>query len=92
MGVSTEIAQHMFRSSEGRLGIDHPVVAEQDPQPSSEGAWLGKMQEISVELERTLMEGVTQSGDELTAEDAAEHADGQKERIAGRRSSWSDPA
>ena len=83
MGVGTKVAEHMFRAAEGRLGIDDPVVTEQAPQPSSEGAWLGKMQEVSVELERTLMEGVAKSGDELTAEDAAEHADGKKEGSAG---------
>ena len=33
MGVGAEIAQHMFRSAEGRLGVDDPVVAEQHPQP-----------------------------------------------------------
>ena len=83
MGVSTEIAQHVFRSSKGRLGIDDPVVAEQDPQPSSEGAWLGKMQEVAVKLTRTLMEGVAQPGDELTAKDTTEHLDGKEEGSAG---------
>jgi hypothetical protein len=29
VGISTEIAQRVFRSAEGRLGIDDPVVAEQ---------------------------------------------------------------
>jgi hypothetical protein len=29
MGVGAEIAQHVFRSAEGRLGIDDPVLAEQ---------------------------------------------------------------
>ena len=43
MGVGAEIAQHMFRSAEGRLGVDDPVVAEQYAQPCGEGAWLGKM-------------------------------------------------
>ncbi len=38
MGVCAEIAQHMFRSAKGRLGVDDPVVAEQYPQPASEGA------------------------------------------------------
>ena len=28
MRVCAEIAQHMFRSSEGLLGVDDPVVAE----------------------------------------------------------------
>ena len=29
MGVGAEIAQHMFRPSEGPLGVDDPVMAEQ---------------------------------------------------------------
>ena len=38
MGVGAEIAQHMFRTAERRLGVDDPVVSEQYPQPGSEGA------------------------------------------------------
>jgi len=38
MCVCAEITQHMFRSAEGLFGIDNPVVAEQHPQPGSEGA------------------------------------------------------
>ena len=33
MRVGAEIAQHMFRSAEGPLGVDDPVVVEQYPQP-----------------------------------------------------------
>src|SRR5271170_6719410 len=29
MSIGAEITQHMFRSAEGRLGVDDPVVAEQ---------------------------------------------------------------
>ena len=29
VGVSAEIAQHVLRATEGRLGIDDPVVTEQ---------------------------------------------------------------
>ena len=83
MGVGAEIAQHMFRSAEGRLGVDDPVVAEQYAQPCGEGAWLGKRQQVAVELELTSMEGAAKSGDELAAEDTAEHADGQEEGTPG---------
>ena len=38
MSVGAEIAQHMFGTAERRLGVDDPVVAEQHPQPGSEGA------------------------------------------------------
>jgi len=37
MRVSTEISQHVFRSSERPLGVDDPIVTEQYPQPRGEG-------------------------------------------------------
>ena len=83
MGVGAEIAQHMFRAAEGSFGVDDPVVAEQHPQPGGEGARLGQRQQAAVELEFTSMEGVAKSGDELAAEDTAEHADGQEEGTPG---------
>ena len=83
MCVGAEIAQHMFRSSEGPLGVDDPIVAEQHPQPGGKGLWLRQRQQVAVELERTSMEGVTKAGDELAAEYAAEHTDGQKEGAPG---------
>jgi len=82
MSVGAEIAQHMFRPSEGFLGIDDPVVAEQDPQPGSKGAWLSKGQKAAVELERARKKSAAESGDELAAEDAAEYLDGKKEGSA----------
>ncbi len=60
-----------------------PAVAEQHSQPCSEGARLGQRQQAAVELEFTSLEGVAQPGDELAAEDAAEHADGQEEGVPG---------
>ena len=38
MGVGAEIAQHMFQATKGALGVNDPVMAEQYPQPLSEGA------------------------------------------------------
>ena len=83
MGVGTEIAQYMVWPSERPLGVDDPVVLEQYPQPRSEGARLRKTQEVAVELEGTCMERVPESGDELAAEDTAEHLDGKKEGAVG---------
>jgi len=73
----------MFRSAKGPLGVDDPVVAEEQPQPGSEGARLGQRHEVAVELERASVEGAAQSGDELAAEDPAEYGDGQEEGTAG---------
>jgi hypothetical protein len=58
MGVGAEIAQHMFWSAEGPLGVDHSVVAEQHPQRFSKSARLCQRQQVALELQRTLMEGV----------------------------------
>jgi hypothetical protein len=79
MGVCTQIAQSMFRSSEGRLGIHHPVVTEQEPEPGSEAAWLSKRNESTVELERAFTERILQTSNELASEDTAEHLDGEEE-------------
>src|SRR5260370_25480680 len=77
MSVSAEIAQHVFWTTEGPLGVDDPVVLEQYPQPRSEGARLRKTQEVAVELEGTRMERVPESGDKLAAEDTAAHFGGK---------------
>jgi hypothetical protein len=45
VGVGAEIAQHVFRTTEGRLGIDEPVLAEQYSEPGCEGSWLGEWSE-----------------------------------------------
>jgi hypothetical protein len=83
MSVGAEIAQHMFRAAEGRRGVDDPVMTEQHAQPCGKGAWLRKMQQAAAEMEFATMECVAQSGDELAAEDAAEHADGKEEGTPG---------
>src|SRR5271165_412874 len=83
MGVCAKIAQYMFRSSEGLLGVDDPVVAERHAQPCAEGAWLGKSQQTAMELEFTAMDGAAKSGDELATEDAAKYSDGQEEGAPG---------
>ena len=46
VGVGAEIAQHVFRSTEGRLGIDDPVLAEQHSEPGCEGPWFGERREV----------------------------------------------
>ena len=86
MGVATEIAQRMFRSAEGWLGIDDPVVAEQGSEPGGEASWFRQWRKVAVEGEPVLVERRLQSGDELAAKDSAEHLDRKKERVA-----WLDP-
>lgn len=51
MCVRAEIAQDMLRTSEGTLGVDDPVVAEEGSQPCCEAALISQMQEAVVESE-----------------------------------------
>jgi hypothetical protein len=83
VGVGTEIAQRMFRPAEGALGVDDPVVAKQESEPGGKGPLGCEWCEVAVELECACMEGALESGDELAAEHAAEHLDGEKEGAAG---------
>jgi hypothetical protein len=69
MGVGTEIAQSMFRAAEGPLGVDDPVVTEQNSEPCSEAAWLGEGCEVAMELELAFAERGLEADDELAAED-----------------------
>jgi len=57
MGVCAEIAQGVFGTTEGALGVNDPVVTEQGSQPGSEDARLGKMEDCSVEVKIAFMEG-----------------------------------
>jgi hypothetical protein len=45
VSVVAEIAQDVFRFTEGRIGIDHPVLAEQHSEPGCEGLRIGKRRE-----------------------------------------------
>ena len=40
--IAGEIVQNMFRTSEGWLGVDHPVFAEEESQERVESAGLSK--------------------------------------------------
>ena len=72
----------MFRSTEGTLGVDDPVVAEQDSEPRCEAAWLRERCKMTVELELAVAERGLQACEELAAEDASEHLDGKEEGSA----------
>jgi len=82
MGVGAKIAQRVFWASEGSLDVDHPVVAEEGSQPCREVTRHSEVQQAAVELERSVLECCLKPGNELAAEDTAEHLDGQKERPA----------
>jgi len=80
MGVTAQVAEHVLWTSEGSLGIDHPALSEQGPQPRREGLRLGEGLEVSVENQLAIAEGALESGNKLAAKDATEHRNGKKER------------
>jgi hypothetical protein len=83
VGVGTEIAQNVFWAAERRLGVDHPVVAEQQSQLRSESSWFSQWSESAVELDSVSSESALECSDELTAEHAAEHLYGKEEGPPG---------
>src|SRR5271166_4716024 len=87
MRVARQIMQHVLRATEGRLGIHHPVLLIKSTQEEGEMLLFMKRHALAGEAQLMADKEALQSGDELAAEDAAEHLDRQQE--AGRRS---DPA
>jgi hypothetical protein len=87
VGVGTEIAQGVLRTSEGLFAVDDPVLAKQLPEPGGEDLGLREELEVAMEAELALGEGALQGGHELAAKHPAQHFVGKKKGAAG----W-DPA
>jgi hypothetical protein len=51
MGVSAEVAQRVLGSAEGPLGIDDPVVTEQNSEPCGKASWFRERCKVAVELD-----------------------------------------
>ena len=83
VGVGTEIAQGVLRTSEGSFAVDNPVMAKQLPEPGRENLGLREELEVAMEAELALDEGALQSGHELAAKHPAQHFVGKKEGAAG---------
>lgn len=83
VGVGAQVAENVLRTAERWLGVDDPVVAEQGSAPGCKGSWLSECRELAMELEIALAESGLERGDELTAEDTAEHFDGKEKGLAG---------
>src|SRR5262249_19585191 len=82
MSVAGEIGEDMMGTAEGWFGIDDPVLTEQGAQESAEGFLVLERSKRAGEDQLALLESSLESGGELTAKDAAEHAHRQEEGIA----------
>src|ERR1035438_383241 len=79
MGVAAEILDHLGRSAEGRLGVNHPFGLADWRQVCSEGGGFAQRFQIGEELEFTVGISLFESLQKEAAEQAAEHAHGKKE-------------
>ena len=81
--IAGQILEYVFWSAQRRLGINHPILAEQRPQKG--GKWLGlaQMFELPLEVEFPVAKEALQTGDELATKDAAEDLHWQKEAVLG---------
>jgi hypothetical protein len=82
MRIAGQIVEDMFGSSEWPFSVDNPVVAKQRSQKLIERFLFGQPFHTASKPEFPLEESALQTGDELTAKDAAQHLDRQEERIA----------
>jgi hypothetical protein len=79
MGVAAEVVQNVFRSTEGRPGIDDPLPGEELPEELAEAFGVGELLKRAMELELVFEQELPECSGELATEDTAENADGQEE-------------
>ena len=84
MRAAGQIVEDMFGSSEWSFGVDYPVMAKQRSQKCKKSFLLGKPFDTGAEPEFALEESALQTGDELTAKDAAQYLNRQEKRIPFR--------
>ena len=79
MGVASQIVQHMLGAAERRLGIDNPVLAVKRAQEDGEALLVVKWRALTEEAQLIAGKEAPQAGNELAAEDTAEHLDRRQE-------------
>ncbi len=79
VGVAGQILEHAFGALEGWLGIDHPFGAACLMEIAAERRRTSVASEAAVQLDAVLTERFMEPGQELAAEEPAQHADGQEE-------------
>jgi len=67
MRVAGQILQHMFRSSEGRLGVDHPLCSAQGAKQSVKCAWRCQFGQLAGEAEFAALVVLLEEGEQLAA-------------------------
>jgi hypothetical protein len=65
--------KNMFWTSEGPLGIDHPVMTKERSEERVECFFISEVSDASSEGKLFFPEGALQAGDELAAKQSAQH-------------------
>ena len=79
MGVTGEIAQHLFGPGEGSLGVNHPVDLTRRAEMVGKSFCIRKRRQIGEEFEIIGLVGGNEKLQEQAAEQTREHAYGQEE-------------
>ena len=84
VGVSRQVLQHLFRSAERSLGVNHPLSLAGVGETALEWVRVCQGGELSVKDELSPLEGGAEQRQEAAAKHAAEDADREEEpRPAG---------
>jgi len=84
MGVAAQVVEDLFGTSEGPLGVHHPLDAAKRRQILQESFPVPESLQRGEEPELALVKGGLQAFEEQAPEPAGQHADGQEEsRTAG---------
>ena len=81
MGISGQVLEHLLGPAEGRLGIDHPLLAAQLPAQRRETTRICQVREGAVELETSGSEALLQRGEQLAAKQVREDPDREEEIV-----------
>ena len=79
VGIATDVIQHLFGSSERRFGIYHPFRLSHRSQVTGELAVIPEILQSGEELQLAGVESILEMLQKEAAEQARQHAYGQKE-------------
>ena len=79
VGITAEVVEHIFRTTKGWFGVDDPMFSEPWPQPRGEDLRLSEWRQIAGKVQLPSLKSRFDRVDELSAKDAPEHVDGEKE-------------
>src|ERR1700678_2109106 len=82
MRVAGQILQHMFRSSEGRLGVDHPLCSAQGAKQSVKCAWRCQFGQLASDVRFAALRALLEEGEQLAPEHAAEYTHREERTVS----------